>query len=51
LTLDQVRQLQRDNIVDPQAKGLADLDITPRSVESVAPVYLDRFRPQGETAV
>lgn len=51
LTLDQVRQLQRDNIVDPQAKGLVDLDITPHSVESIAPVYLNRFRPQGEVTV
>jgi len=51
LTLDQVRLLRRDNIVDPQAKSLADLDIVPRSVESLAPVYLDRFRPQGETTI
>jgi NADH dehydrogenase len=51
LTLDQVRLLRRDNIVDPQAKSLVDLDISPRSVESVAPAYLDRFRPQGETTI
>jgi hypothetical protein len=43
--------LQRDNIVDPRAKSLVDLDITPQSVESVAPAYLNRFRPQGEVTI
>ncbi|HVJ40582.1 MAG TPA: complex I NDUFA9 subunit family protein [Dongiaceae bacterium] len=49
LTLDQVRILRRDNIADPQAKGLADLDITPTPLEAVAPIYLARYR-RGETA-
>jgi len=44
LTLDQVRMLRRDNIVDPGARGLADLDITPTPVEMVAPLYLARYR-------
>lgn len=44
LTLDQVRMLRRDNIVDPGAKGLADLDITPTPLEMVAPLYLARYR-------
>jgi NADH dehydrogenase len=48
LTVDQVRLLRRDNIVDPSAKGLADLDIAPTSLESVAPDYLDRYRPHAK---
>lgn len=47
LTLDQVRMLRRDNIVDPAARGLADLDITPTPLEMVAPLYLARYRPHA----
>lgn len=49
LTLDQVRLLRRDNIVDPNAPGLADLGIAPTPLESVAPIYLARYR-RGATA-
>lgn len=44
LTLDQVRMLRRDNIVDPAARGLVDLDINPTPLEAVAPLYLARYR-------
>jgi len=50
LTLDQVRMLRRDNIVDPGARGLADLDITPTPVEMVAPLYLARYRRHAPVA-
>jgi NADH dehydrogenase len=50
LTTDQVRLLKTDNIVSPTAAGLADLGITPTSVEAVIPSYLWRYRSRGEYA-
>lgn len=50
LTLDQVRLLKRDNIADPKAKGLADLDVTATTLDSVLPSYLDRYRPRDRFA-
>jgi len=48
LTLDQVRNLARDNVVDAQARGFADLGITPTALEAVLPDYLWPFRPSGQ---
>ncbi len=53
ITVDQIRMLQRDNIVSAEAvrahRTLEGLGITePRSVELIVPSYLQRFRPQGE---
>ncbi len=39
---DQVRMMQRDNVVGAQAASLHDLGITPTSVEAVVPGYLRR---------
>lgn len=50
ITRDQVRNLRRDNVVSPGAKGLADLGITPTAMEAVLPEYLWRFRPSGQFA-
>ncbi len=50
LTLDQVRNLGRDNVVGEGVKTFADLDITPMSTEAVLPDYLWRFRPSGQYA-
>ena len=50
LTMDQVKLLKKDNLVAPTAAGLADLGITPTSVEAVVPSYLWRFRAKGEYA-
>jgi NADH dehydrogenase len=50
LTIDQVKLLKKDNVVSPTAAGLADLGITPTSVEAVVPSYLWRYRPRGEYA-
>lgn len=50
LTRDQVRLLQRDNVVADGALGLADLGIQPTPVEAIIPTYLDRFRPGGRFA-
>lgn len=52
LTLDQVRLLQRDNIVSPDAvregRTLQALGVEPQAVETIVPGYLARFRPKGE---
>lgn len=50
LTMDQVKLLKKDNVVAPTAAGLADLGITPTSVEAVVPSYLWRYRAKGEYA-
>jgi len=50
LTIDQVKLLKKDNVVSPTASGLADLGITPTSVEAVIPCYLWRYRAKGEYA-
>lgn len=47
LTRDQVRLLRHDNVVSHGAQTLADLGITPTSVEVILPTYLDRYRPHG----
>ncbi|NJM35239.1 MAG: complex I NDUFA9 subunit family protein [Rhodomicrobium sp.] len=55
LTVDQVRLLQSDNVVSPEARAeartLENLGIEPRAVETVVPRYLVRFRPKGEFSV
>jgi uncharacterized protein YbjT (DUF2867 family) len=50
LTRDQVRNLARDNVVAPGAKGFADLGITPTAMAAVLPEYLWRYRPSGQFA-
>jgi len=44
LTRDQVKLLQRDNVVSAGAPGFAELGLTPTSLELILPTYLDRFR-------
>jgi NADH dehydrogenase len=48
LTPDHVTFLKTDNVVSPEALNLADLGITPDSMEAVLPSYLWRFRPKGQ---
>jgi uncharacterized protein YbjT (DUF2867 family) len=50
ITRDQVRNLARDNVVAPGARGLSDLGITPTAMEAVLPEYLWRYRPSGQYA-
>lgn len=50
ITRDQVRNLARDNVVSPTARGFADLGITPTAMEAVLPEYLWRYRPSGQYA-
>jgi NADH dehydrogenase len=47
LTADQVRLLKRDNVPSAGSAGLTDLGITPTSVETILPTYLDRYRARG----
>ncbi len=55
LTPDQVRMLQRDNVVSEaaQAEGrtLAGLGIEAEGIEAVVPPYLERYRPAGQFTV
>lgn len=48
ITRDQVRNLARDNVVAPDARGLQDLGITPVAMDTVLETYLYRFRPKGQ---
>ncbi len=55
ITVDQVRLLQRDNVVSEAAiaegRTLAGLGIeSPHAVETIVPPYLERFRPKGQFA-
>lgn len=50
LTVDQVRQLRHDNVVNPGMPTLADLNITPTAAEVILPTYMDRFRVGGRFA-
>jgi len=48
LTRDQVLSLQSDNVVSENALTLADLGITPETIEAIVPAYLERFRKYGQ---
>ena len=48
LTGDQLKNLYRDNVVAPGAKGFADLGITPSAIAAVLPDYLWPYRPSGQ---
>lgn len=55
VTLDQVRMLQKDNVVSEAAKAegrtIAELGVAqPASIAMVVPGYLERFRPRGQFA-
>lgn len=50
ITRDQVRNLARDNVVSPTARGFAELGITPTAMEAVLPEYLWRYRRSGQYA-
>ncbi len=50
LTLDQIKLLQRDNIVAEDALDLASLGIRPTPFDMIVPRYLTRFRAGGRRA-
>ena len=47
LTQDQIKLLQRDNVVADSAPGLSALGITATSMGLILPSYLARYRPAG----
>ena len=48
LTRDQVKNLKSDNVVGQDAKGFAELGITPETIEAIVPSYLIKYRKYGE---
>jgi NADH dehydrogenase len=50
ITADQVILLRTDNVVSGTRPGLADLGITPTTLEAVLPSYLYRYRKGGQYA-
>jgi NADH dehydrogenase len=50
ITSDQVKMLRTDNVVSGAHPGLADLGITPTTLEAVLPTYLYRYRRGGQYA-
>lgn len=50
LTRDQVILLESDNVVSPNAEGLAALGVEPTGLEAIAPTYLWRYRVGGQFA-
>jgi len=50
ITADQVALLRADNVVSGAYPGLAELGITPTTLEAVLPTYLYRYRRGGQYA-
>ncbi len=50
ITVDQVKNLRRDNVVAEGARTFADLGIDPVATEAVLPEYLWPYRPSGQYA-
>ncbi len=48
ITLDQVRLLERDNVVAEGAKGFPELGIEPEAPEGIIESYLYPYRPYGQ---
>ena len=50
LTRDQVLMLKTDNVVAPDAAGIAELGVQPTGLEAIVPSYLWRYRVGGQFA-
>lgn len=50
ITSDQVQLLKADNVVQAGYPGLAELGVTPTTLEAVLPTYLYRYRKGGQYA-
>lgn len=48
LTLDQIKNLNRDSVVGEGARGFKALGIDPTPMDLILPTYLWRFRPTGQ---
>ncbi len=51
VTRDQLKLLKIDNVVSPNAPGLADLGLTPTGMELIVPKYLERYKPGGRFSI
>lgn len=47
LTMDQIEMLKVDNVVSGELPGLAELGVTPTTLDAVLPSYLHRYRKAG----
>jgi len=47
LSKDTLALLRDDNVVEEGAAGFESLGISPTAVETIAPTYLDQYRPRG----
>ena len=45
ITPDQIKLLEKDNVVEGELPGLLELDIKGTTIASILPTYLRRFRP------
>jgi NADH dehydrogenase len=50
VTADQVESLKVDNVASGQHPGLAELGVSPTSLEAILPTYLYRYRKGGQYA-
>jgi hypothetical protein len=50
LTRDQILLLESDSIVPNGAAGLAELGITPHTLDAILPTYLESYRKGGRWA-
>lgn len=48
LTRDEVKLLEKDNVVGEKVLTFSDLGIEPTTAEAIVPTYLGRFRPPGK---
>ena len=44
ITIDQIRSLKTDSIVDKHAMTLSDLNVKPTPMDQILPSYLERFK-------
>jgi uncharacterized protein YbjT (DUF2867 family) len=51
VTRDQLKLLQFDNVVAPDALGLKALGLTPTGMELIVPKYLERYKPGGRFSI
>lgn len=48
LTVDMVRGLSKDNVIDAGTPGLKQLGVEPTGLEAILPMYLSQYRPGGQ---
>lgn len=50
LTVDNVRSLAKDSVIQPGTPGLKELGVEPTGLEGILPTYLSHYRPGGKFA-